>query len=189
MDDKEFRERWEHLKQYESFYRTQSASDVLSILSYKWSQVSDEPDVGKAIWEGVGDASHAMTRLIMEHVPSQEQDRAFAALANLINYTFVISAHEKDRKEAKEYVRKVTGPAHQAARKKGIVSRDLTRRIAQEKRGPNGEALTPAQLVRHVKHARKEAKLPALCKEDEDTPDKEENVVRTIRRHLKGFAY
>lgn len=139
MDSKTFREKWEELKQYESFYRVQSASDVLSILSYKWSQVGGEPEVGQTIWEGVNDASHAMTKIIMEHVPSQEQDRAFGALADFINYTFVISAHERHRKEAKEHGKRVLDATAQAAAhaRRGLervnrIKRQVIKEIAEQ---------------------------------------------------------
>ncbi len=189
MDDKEFRDRWQELKQYESFYRVQSASDVLSILSYKWSQVGGEPEAGRTIWEGVNDASHAMTKIIMEHVPSQEQDRAFSALADFINYTFVIASHERERKEAKSYTRRILDPAHKGARDRGDASRDITRSVAMEKRGINGEALTPAQILKHVQDARDEAGLDALGKDPDSKTINDDSAIRTIRRHLNGFSY
>ena len=189
MDNTEFNERWEELRKGKEFHRMQGAHHLLSILSYHWSEMPGNNEQGKKIWEGSGCATHDITTLIMEHVPSQDQQRAFGIIADIIEYTFVISAHEKGRKEAKDYIKKVIKPAHAGARMKGDKSKEITRRVAKQKRGPNGEALTPGQLLKHVQAERAKLGMKPLGKSRDGKEKGDDSAIKAISRHLDGYDY
>ncbi len=181
MDKTEFNKQWEELKKGKNFCRMQSTSNVLSILSYKWSQVSSDPELGKEVWEGINSASYEMTKVIKQHIPSQEQQHVFGVMADIINYTFLISEHEKDRKDAKQHSKNiidstVVAIAHAREGKARItkIKREVVREILDQvwEKNPNlnGNVRVRPIRVRHVENRSSASLLEAVRLDNRSYP-------------------
>lgn len=123
---------------------------------------------------------------IMEaFIPAEHQTNFYIAVSAVISSTAQVAMLE--------YRLATKAVDHEASeegsRAKGELSRALTRRVAQEKRGQNGEGLTPAQLVKHVQAEREKCGLLPLGKSREGSAKRGDSALRAVSRHLDGFSY